>query len=156
MFDYEYLLNYARFLLEKDCAKATPEEPMTIIAAMWQDDGSIAIGADSRLTDVGPPILIHSEVHDKLKRHRSAPLAWGTVGDRTLGSRFSSWLTQWELPIGFEAFRETIARQVSEMNGTQREIMRLSKCREQDIENSLFQLLLAGYVDGAMRLIVRR
>jgi hypothetical protein len=134
---------------------------MTLIAAMWETDDSILIGADSLSADCSGPgnaIVTLFETPNKLRKHKlGAPLAWATSGDRALGGEFSEWLEifPWQ-GLSWAAFKNRVIDRIVEMNAEQRERVRKSKCVDADrqAENNLIQALIVGHIEQRMRLLV--
>jgi len=104
----------------------------------------ILIASDSQLTEA--PGGLRS-VMQKLQRHDSAPLAWGTSGNPALGiDQFTEWLKSYPWPPKSKAeFQDKVAKKVSEINGKQR-----GRCKSAGVEateEELFSVLVAAWLD---------
>lgn len=106
-------------------ALAEPEPLMSVIAAMWEGDSSILLAADSALTE--PAYAVRSRYPVKLRKHETAPIAWGVAGNPTLGYRFSEWLKQYHWPPDDEfSFEDDCATGFAQVCGKQRAVIKLS------------------------------
>lgn len=82
---------------------------------------------------------------EKIQRHPSAPLAWGSTGNAALGiHKFGKWLKQHDWPPpDWDTFQAEATRKVAEINGEQREIWKLAGVAEDT--DHLFGVLLIGW-----------
>jgi len=121
---------------------------VTVIAAMWDTDGSILIGADSKAVD---PTTGISYTVEKLKAHPSSVLVWGTSGALSIGERFSEWLTAHDVAhSSWQELEGEIRKKVCDLNGNERHLVRSSES-EPDIGDAI-RVLCAGYLNGAAKL----
>jgi len=120
------------------------EPPVTIIATLRESDTSILIAADSGGVEEPPGIRIQFPI--KLRKHTTAPLAWGYTGNPTIGDDFTDWLRDYEWPpTSWRTFRDDAIRYLATLNGKQRELVELSRAKPG--EGDTAQILLAGWLD---------
>ena len=93
-----------------------PLKYMTLIAAMKESDTSLLIAADSAVRET--PGNIPLTAIQKLRKHQSAPLAWGCSGDTEVGDRFDAWMgtIPWP-PTDWQQFSDRCADTLAELNG---------------------------------------
>ena len=78
---------------------------MTIIAAMWESDNSILIGADSGETENGTGFRSINE--NKLLSPPKMPLVWGAAGNPAVGiDGFAEWLKKQDSFRTWNALRD--------------------------------------------------
>jgi hypothetical protein len=120
------------------------ELPVTIIAVVWEGDDSILIAADSGETEM--PDGTRAKYLHKLKKHPTAPLAWGMAGDMNIGVNFSEWLQEYEWPPkNLTIFREELATELADLNGKERE--RIKRAGFKAKKDDFCDALVAGYLD---------
>ena len=96
---------------------------MTVIAAMRESEDAILLAADSGGWEE-PGGRIH--VADKLQAHATAPIAWASAGNTTVGSDFDKWLKAYDWPpADWTTFRDEAIESLSRLNGRQRELVAL-------------------------------
>ncbi|MEK6284480.1 MAG: hypothetical protein AABO57_01910 [Acidobacteriota bacterium] len=72
------------------------EPPLTVIAAMFEGEHSILMGADSESTSSA--LQLRFQLDKKIATHPSAPLAWGVAGNGTIADRLGEWLPGYRWP----------------------------------------------------------
>lgn len=135
--------------IEPACEKLVLKERdnnMTIIAALWESENSILLASDSEIVET--PSMVRSSTDRKLQSHPAAPLAWGTSGDGGLGiDGFGKWLGQYAWPPpDWDTFKDQVATKIAELNGKQRQIMKLAGVQAE--ESNLCSALVVGWLDG--------
>ena len=120
---------------------------LTVIVAIKESDSSVLLAADGEVLE-GDAIR---EVKAKLRKHPSAPLAWGATGNTTIDYDFTKWLQEYAWPPSNEdVFREQLINKLSELNGKQRELTSLAKAQIK--EDYLCSVSLVGYLNKLMLL----
>lgn len=115
---------------------------LTVIVAMKESDNSVLLAADGEGLEADAIKVQKS----KLRRHPSAPLAWGATGNPTIEDDFTKWLQGYAWPPSNKGiFREQLINRLSELNGKQRELTSLAKAEIKD--DYLCSVLLVGYLD---------
>jgi ATP-dependent protease HslVU (ClpYQ) peptidase subunit len=119
------------------------EPPMTIIAAMKENESSILLASDSEVA-IGD---IRLNYGNKLCRHPSASLAWAIAGDHTIGvDSFTPWLKAFKAPLpDWKTFSDQAIRKLSELNGERRTLIELSHSKPN--KNDVCNCLMVGWLD---------
>lgn len=120
---------------------------LTLIAAMlWRD--CILLGADSQAVESEDDLRLSI---NKLQRHDSNMIAWGTSGNPALGiDQFTTWLQSYAWPPkSKDQFKNEVAMKVAEINGEQRKRLKAAGVEESEdkLKNRLFSALVAARLD---------
>jgi hypothetical protein len=123
--------------------------PVTLIAGMVCDDGSLVLCGDSQLTDSDGTRLTDAL---KLGTLPDRPVAWGWSGDETIARDWGTWFQgadhSWP---SWSELRESATEELSRLNGRRRHLNELSGVKTTD--NDVTTILLAGFVGGVPHLI---
>jgi hypothetical protein len=123
------------------------EPPMSVVAAMWESENSILLGSDSALTEPDPYLPLKFEYKLKLRKHPTAPLAWGVVGNPTIGAQFAEWLEQYSWPpVSRLSFQDECAGKFAGLNSRVRELIKLAGAKPKPTDFS--DLIVAGWLDA--------
>ena len=105
------------------------------ISPDWADTGTFDVGSDLKFSG-----------DTKLLQHPTAPLAWGTSGNVTLGMDLSAWISGYAWPPNdWDHFRKDVAEYLADLNGVQRKLMKRAGAKPS--ADDLATVLFAGWLD---------
>jgi hypothetical protein len=122
------------------------EPPVTVIAALRENDGSVLIAADSGEMErfgLGP-----TSSGRKLHKHERGPLAWGVTGNPEICAReFNEWLTHkpWP-PRDWLSFVREVRRELGRANKEEKDAIRAAGDEPGDEDTA--DVLLVAWMDG--------
>ena len=130
------------------------ENPMTVVLAVWDTDGSILLGADSEQTDedgLKSEIVKIQQVADEI------PVMWSSVGNPAIGIHgFGQWLAGYTFNgTDWSEFSRDAADAWSRLNGEQRRLTEQAGVTldEQKVRTYLADGVLAGWLGGEGRIV---
>lgn len=120
--------------------------PLTVIIAMRENETSILLASDGEAIEGGETLLrLPSGI--KLQCHPAASIAWATSGNPTIGDEeFGTWIKSYKWPPkDWRTFSEQAIKRLSELNGRQRHLVKLSG--KESTKDDTAECLLVGWLD---------
>jgi len=130
------------------------EPPMTIIAAMWESEDSILIGADSGETETTTNLRLIN--NNKLQRYSnpSIPLAWGAAGNPAIGiDGFAEWLRNHEPFTTWQGLKANCEDKMAELVGRRNALRIKMNIPYNFISRDDASVLLVGCLENSLRML---
>jgi hypothetical protein len=86
---------------------------------------------------------LKSTTDEKLQSHPTGLLAWAIAGNVSIGDPLTDWVKTCEWPpANSETFVDQVSAKVAELNGHQREMLKLANVQEKDQDTAIVLLVL--------------